>query len=279
MKNSAIIKFRGLLALLLFTSFGACQTENLVYKTIDGQDQLTLRLLPESNQNSKNSPCVILLSGGGWINFSWTQLHSVGKALAREGAKVFVVEYRTSSAFPEATPIDALADVQDAIFYLRQNAKSLKIDKDQIIAIGASAGAHLAFSSYMSNPRELSPLKDYAPNYIVGYSPVIRNDLQGYAYDRIGPQNQWFSCWNVYMESEANIPPTLVLSGAKDKHINIEDLKAMELKSIQKQDTFRLITIDTLGHSMGRNNPGFFENTNPNVVAFLKSQGVVFSKQ
>lgn len=253
--------------------------DTLRFKTVNGGQQLRILPLKEnpSVQEKTLTPAVILLSGGGWKDFSWSQLKDLGKDFAKQGAQVFVVEYRASKYYPEATPFDALDDVQDAIFYLRENAKTLRIDPKSIVAVGASAGAHLAFASRLANPRKLAPISQYQPNYIVGYSPVIRNDEAGYAFDRIGGENApWFSPWNVYMESDAKLPPSIIFSGDKDPLIKIKDLETFAEKAAEKGDKIALHTISDVGHSMRNTVPDIYEQTSPKIMAFLTENGLSF---
>lgn len=263
-------------ALLLSVTLVACQEDEFVYKDFGEQGSLSIRIFPGVERNTKDSPAVILLSGGGWIDFAWTQFNSVGEALVAEGAKVFVVEYRVSKTFPMATPIDALEDVQDAVIYLRKNAKKFGIVKNQIITIGASVGGQMAFASSLSNHRNLSAKKNMKPNFIIAYSPVLRNDKEGYAFERIGQENQWFSPWNVYANSDARIPPALVFSGDQDHLIKLTHLKQMQDMAKAKGDIFELHVFEGVGHSIIKQIPDIYTSTAPAIIDFLKTQGVKF---
>ncbi len=265
------------LAFLIIKTGGVKAQDSIIYKKIEAQKHLVLLPFGKNSDMNSKAPCLLLLSGGGWVNFSWSQLFDVANPLVKKGAKAFVVQYRTSKAFPGATPMDALEDVQDAIFFMRENADMYNIDKNQIIAIGSSAGAQLAFAAQLANPRGLKQIKDYSPNLIVAYSPVIRNDSLGYAYKRISAKNRWFSPWNVYMESDARIPAAQVFSGKEDHLINIEDLKKFKERAGEKGDVFNLEIIDNVGHSMRNTIPDIFDRTNPLVLSFLEAQEVQFA--
>lgn len=257
-----------------------CAQDTLVYKAAPSGEALRILSMKINSKipNSEKAPAFVLLSGGGWIDFTWFQLKDLARELSVSGAQGYVVEYRTSKAFPEATPMDALDDVHDAIYFLRENAESLNLDPDQIVIIGASVGGQMAFASTVANPRKLAPFSKYRPNYIVAYSPVLRNDSLGYGFDRIGAENsKWFSPWNVYMETPARIVPSLIFSGEIDHHIKIEDLKSFEAKARAKGDDITLVVIPNVGHSMVKQRPDIYEYTAPQILSFLEQQKMQFS--
>lgn len=256
--------------------------DTLTYKKAPTGESLRILSMKVNNRvsNERSVPAFVLLSGGGWVDFSWSQLKDLAKLLTQSGAKAYVIEYRTSKLFPDATPMDALDDVHDAIFYLRNNAQELSIDPKNIVAIGSSAGAHLAYTACLSNPRKLAPISKYQPNFIVAYSPVVRNDIKGYAFDRIGAESAaWFSPWNVYMETSAQLPPSIIFSGEKDPLIKIADLEEFVEVANRKGDIMRLEVFEDVGHSMRNTIPDIYDQTGPIILAFLDDNGFRFESQ
>ncbi|MDC7996793.1 alpha/beta hydrolase [Gilvibacter sediminis] len=270
-----------LITILLFC--GAIKVsgqDTIPYKKTPDGSSLRILSMRVNNQisNDEMAPALVLLSGGGWLDFNWFQLKDLARDLSKMGARSYVVEYRTSTEFPGATPQDALEDVQDAIFFLRTNADKLYLDPDQIIAIGASVGGQMAYAACLANPRSLAPFSRYRPNLIVAYSPVIRNDSLGYGSDLIGDDDvSWFSPWNVYMESEARIVPSIIFSGSDDPLIRSKDLRTFANKATEKGDSLELILLDGVGHSMWNEVPTIYEDTEPKISAFLQNNSVQFS--
>ncbi|MEP2936570.1 MAG: alpha/beta hydrolase [Gilvibacter sp.] len=249
------------------------ELNDIQYKTIDANTSLSLKELKGQNEIVTNRPCIILLSGGGWLNFSWGQLKDLGQAFSDLGAAVFIVEYRTFNNHG-STPVDALEDVQDAIAYLRLNSAKHRINSNQIIAIGTSAGAHLAFASGMSNSRDLKDLSPYRPNIIVAFSPVLRNDSEGYAFDRIQEDYTWFSPYNVYSNTQINIPPSLVFSGIDDKYIAFKDLEKFSQMAAKNGDTFVLRGVQGANHSMRNYYDQIYMHSFPEIKSFLLENDV-----
>jgi len=115
----------------------------------------------------------------------------------------------------------------------------------------------LAFASYLVNDVSIDGvyISNEKPNYIIGFSPVIRNDKDGYGYERIGENHKKFSPYSIYTTTEDSIPPSLIFSGIKDPLIDIEDLKAFVKTAKSKRNQVRLIKIKNVAHSMRKTYP------------------------
>lgn len=90
----------------------------------------------------KNRPGVVVIHGGGWIEGAKEQ--TVDKfclPFIRHDFVVANVEYRLAKA---ATAPAAVNDVLEAARWFRDHAERYKVDPNQIIVTGASAGGHLA---------------------------------------------------------------------------------------------------------------------------------------
>ena len=89
-------------------------------------------------------PCVIVVPGGGYENIAF---HDEGFATARRleaaGYRPFILNYRYS---PNRYPEPQL-DLALAIRYLRANADTYRIDPENLMILGYSAGGHLCAST------------------------------------------------------------------------------------------------------------------------------------
>jgi len=240
-----------------------------VYKTVNDSILLKLRFIKPVNPSKEKKPCAIFLSGGGWDDFSWSQLDELAYGLSDQGILSVIVEYRTKKKH-NSSPFDALEDVKDALKYLRENKATLNILDDKIIAIGISAGAHLAFSSFLvDNVNNIKFNENAKPNYIIGFSPVIRNDSSGYGYKRIKENYKWFSPFYNYINTDSHLPPSLIISGDNDSLIDIEDLKIFSEKAKQKGDEIKLHEVINVGHSMKRTYKSIYTQSFPLISAFF----------
>jgi acetyl esterase/lipase len=88
-------------------------------------------------------PAIVVVHGGGFYSGdkSDPSVTRVSHAFAALGYRVFNVNYRLAPEYPFPAAND---DVQHAIGYIRQNARSLGVDPKRIGILGSSAGSTLA---------------------------------------------------------------------------------------------------------------------------------------
>ncbi len=119
------------------------------YKKTESKDLKLDLWLPE-NPKTKN-PMVFFCHGGGWISGFRNQPNNVSwcKYLASQGLAVVSIDYRYGF---KNTMEDILSDYSDALSYVKNHNQDLKIDKDNIVLMGLSAGAHLSllYASYFT---------------------------------------------------------------------------------------------------------------------------------
>lgn len=93
------------------------------------------------NDDGKRYPVIFWFAGGGWMDID----HNVHLPnlvdFARQGYIVVSAEYRDSNKvqFP-----GQLEDAKAAVRYMRANADRFQADPDRFVAMGESAGGHLA---------------------------------------------------------------------------------------------------------------------------------------
>jgi len=90
-------------------------------------------------------PVVVLIHGGCWtVDFGGIrQMRSMATALAAAGAAVWNVEYRRYDEAGGGYP-GMYQDVATAVDLLREHAAAARLDLSRIVAVGHSAGGHLA---------------------------------------------------------------------------------------------------------------------------------------
>ncbi len=98
---------------------------------------LDIFLPDEPNQ----CPLFALIHGGGWISGTRTDFHEMARIFASRGFAVACIGYRLAPLNPFPAAVD---DVLSAIGFLRQAAPEYGYDPNRIVALGNSAGGHLA---------------------------------------------------------------------------------------------------------------------------------------
>jgi len=118
---------------------------DLVYHEVGGRRLRLDVYLPEGPtvQSGRGRPAVLAIHGGGWRGGGKAEYGRSVARLARYGLVVVAVEYRLSAPGVPSWPGN-LADVREAVRWVRRNASGYGIDPDRVAVIGASAGGHLA---------------------------------------------------------------------------------------------------------------------------------------
>ena len=121
-------------------------TKDVKFNTA-GPVDLKLDLVRPSDQ-SKKLPCVVVLHGGAWREGNKSNVHPTAALLAESGFVAAAVQYRLC---PEHRFPCQVQDVKCAVRFLRAHADELKIDAENIAAMGFSAGGHLSLMLGMTD--------------------------------------------------------------------------------------------------------------------------------
>jgi acetyl esterase/lipase len=133
-------------------------TENIKYSSIES-DALVLDLFePDADPGGggggkAKKPGAVIIHGGGWMNGDKTKPKFVdmAKFMAELGLVAVNINYRLGGEAPAPA---ALEDCKCAIRWLRVHAETLGVDTHKIVAIGGSAGGHLALMTGLCHDPE-----------------------------------------------------------------------------------------------------------------------------
>ena len=117
-------------------------TEGIPFCTgaVDGVQQPLLLDIARPKGQSKSLPVVLVVHGGGWAGGSRADYRYMINWLAQQNMVGVSVDYRLS---PKNTFPAQLEDVKCAARWIRENARTQRLDTRRVVAMGASAGAHL----------------------------------------------------------------------------------------------------------------------------------------
>lgn len=213
------------------------------YKTVKGQ-QLEVHIFrPENFDSTQTYPVLAAFHGGGWVSghAEWT-FNSTQRA-AENGSIGMSVEYRLSNK-SDITPADALADTRDFMLWLRNNASSLHIDPNKIVAKGISAGGHLVTATAVLS----DSLEQTVPNALVLVSPAL-DTRDHYFKSLVGPKTSAQSLSPLEnLKAGINMPPTLILQGQTDNLTPTQYAKAFKTKMDSLAHSCQLVIYDSCGH-------------------------------
>lgn len=238
---------------------------------------LTLDFYPSQISGSK--PCVVVIHGGSWSSGDSQQLPELNNYLAKEGYNVASINYRMAPKYKSPAPLD---DVHAALKYLRTHAKEIKIDTNNFVLLGRSAGAQIAMlAAYtLHDPTIKGVIDFYGPADMVwGYSlpasPLVM-DSRGVMERYLGgtykavPKSYFASSPIEYVDRQS--PPTLIIHGANDVLVAYEHSNRLSKKLKENNIKYYWLQLPwaTHGFDYNLNGPGGQLSTYA-VTRFLKA--------
>lgn len=188
------------------------------YKTV-GPFSLDAHIFfPDKNKKDQRRPAIVLFHGGSWYQGKPEWMFGPCKRYASLGIVAIAIEYRLHDRHG-VTPLECISDAKSAIRWVRQNASTLGIDPNKIVASGFSAGGHLVACTAMLDildERDEDTTISAAPNAMIfsssSFDPTldpwfVKQVENRYQAKRVSPNHI----------VRPNLPPSLVVHGTEDK--------------------------------------------------------------
>ena len=196
------------------------------YKEIDGK-KIMVDFYPAVSGNI--APLVIVIHGGSWQSGDNKQLPELNSYLASKGYNVAAISYRLAPAYKAPAPVE---DTRDAINYFLQHYRFYKIDTDNIVLLGRSAGGQIALSAAYSlkfkgikgvisyyGPADMVWGGQVKVSSLVLNTDKIYNNYFGGLYKQI-PEK--FKESSAIDHADAQSPPTLMIHGEIDPLVSFQ---------------------------------------------------------
>ncbi len=191
--------------------------------------QLADLYLPTS---TKPAPAILLIHGGGWSGKERrADMTGIAKSLAKRGYFVMNATYRLTPEWKFPAQRD---DLEQAIRFMRSNAKEFNIDTSRLATFGYSAGGHLAALIGLN-------LKNGVKAIVAGGAPT---DLSFWSDGKLTGQLLGGSLKGnekIYHEASPvhdvsnNSPPVFIYHGTKDDLVPLEHPNAL-IAALRKHD-------------------------------------------
>jgi acetyl esterase/lipase len=264
---------------------------NLTYTDRAGQPQSLDLHTPSGTPPPGGWPVVLALPGGGWRWVRRQDLEGRADLLTQYGFAVATASYAfgSSQIGTKIWPLD-LADVEDAVRWLRTHADRYSLNPNQIAAMGESAGGHLAalLGTAPNEPPGANPLPDvsaadqalsrvqavvdsYGPtnlpelfNQDVKDQPYMETFLGGTPTDVPGS----YQAASPALQVAPNDPPFLILQGTADTAVPYTQSVELSTALTQAGVANRLILLNGVGHGFALSGP--HRNNLPDVANFLR---------
>lgn len=226
--------------------------QTFTYKTYP---EIALQLDFYTIKTASKKPCVIVIHGGSWSGGDDKQLPELNSYLARRGYRVASIEYRLAPQYQNPLPV---ADVKSAIHYLKSNTEKLKIDTNNFVLLGRSAGAQIALlTAYTLKNEGIKGVIDfYGPaDMIWGYAapsnPLVLNshkvmeDYLGGTYKQV-PTN--YAASSPILFASAQSVPTLLIHGKNDVLVSYQHNVRLNTKLNQLHVSHYLLSLPWATH-------------------------------
>ena len=206
-----------LFLLLVNCTFSQISPEKIFYKSTEQTDLNLFIYNPVDFDKSQTYSCIVFFHGGGWNSGDYKQFERQSIYFASRGMVAISVEYRIRNKHG-TSPIQAMEDAKSAIRFIRLNSELFSINPNRIAAAGGSAGGHLAAVAgnidLFDNSSEDLTISS-KPDLLILYNPVLH----------YGRKWGWIdnpSSASPYENLSEGAPPTIILTGTKDKIVPVE---------------------------------------------------------
>lgn len=249
--------------------------------------------LPAGTSPPGGWPVVLAFPGGGWRWASRQQYGQEVAVLTRSGYAVAGVDYVYAGSNPNGShtwPVP-LEDAQQAVRWAREHAATFHLNPDEIVAMGDSAGGHLALllATYPSGPVQADappsgPTADgqvsdrvqavvdfYGPTDLTALYDGSRTAVLPY-FDTFlgGPPSEFparYAAASPISYVNSGTPPVLIVQGmADDTNLPSQSL-ALDSALTKAGVPHQLITVSWATHGFGLDLVGF--NFTADVAHFL----------
>ena len=254
--------------------------EEFAYRTSDQAQKLWV-FRPKGLKSDELRPCVFLIHGGGWGG-SPSSLAPQCIYLARRGVVAVTIHFRRPSKKMGVSPRDCLADCLSAYRCVKRYGERHNIDPNRIVVSGGSAGAHLSLAmvtiSGCDHPADDRSLP-IDPKALILFNPAIdlvegwQGGVKKCKAHGIDPAK--FSPAHFV---KPGLPPTLILSGGKDKIIppSLIENFMRRMKSHHNECSFvEYPDADHAFFNYGKLSNLYFHQTMAEVERFLRELGYI----
>lgn len=209
-----------------------------------------------------NGTSIVICPGGGYSHLAVDKEgFKVAKWLNTLGITAFVLKYRLpNDLIMKNKIVGPLQDAQEAIRYVRRNAKKWNLNSEKIGIMGFSAGGHLASTlstHYMDKVYDFTDTVSAKPNFSILIYPVIsmnskithkgsRNNLLGEK-----PTNALIEKYSNELQVNSNTPKTFLIHATDDKVVPVENSINYYLALKNNQVSAELHLFENGGHGFG----------------------------
>jgi acetyl esterase/lipase len=228
------------------------------WATLGGQD-IALDIAKPLAPTTTKLPLVVVIHGGAWQTGSRSQMTPFITMLASLGYAAAAIDYRVKQASNDNYFPAPISDVRCAVRWLKTHAAEYGLDPDKFIALGTSAGGHLA--SMLGVAANAAGLDD-GTCPVVGQSPSV-----GAVISLFGPQDMnteaqkalviraadladpaKMDLYSSIPQATATTVPFLLAHGTVDTSVNPSHSARLKARLDELGTVSTYIPVDGVGH-------------------------------
>ncbi len=200
-------------------------------------------------------PCLVVVHGGSWKRGDNSEIAAVNNYFANAGYQVATINYRLAPKFHSPAPQE---DVHAAFVWLRNHAVELKIDTNNFVLTGRSAGGQIVLTTaYTGNENGVKGVAAfYGPNDMLwSYdnptrmpimdSRLVQRDFLGGSPAEV-PERYLAESPIFHVTSQT--VPTLLVHGKIDAHVYYEQSVRLAKKLNENKVRHMLLTLPWATH-------------------------------
>jgi len=209
-------------------------------------------------------PCLVVVHGGSWKRGDFTEIEHFNNYFANAGYHVATINYRLAPKFHSPAQAE---DIHAAISWLRSHAAELKIDTNNFVLTGRSAGAQLVLATAYTGkesgikgvaafygPTDMLWTYEHPDNILIMDSKEVQRDFLGGAPEEV--PERYHAESPLFFVTPQTVP-TLLVHGKLDAHVYHEQSVrlAKKLDKYKVKNVFLSIPWATHGCEFNLNGP------------------------
>lgn len=240
--------------------------EGVPYKTVGVRTLRADVYVPVSR--SGPVPAVVVVHGGMWDFGQRTDNADFARFVASNGVAAVLIDLRDASVVGFDSQI---ADVKDAIRWIRARADLYNIDPGRIGLLGSSSGGHLAsLAAYAGNgegfgddpPGTSSRVGaclflygPYDPGALAASGTLQAPFAMWYLGGDPTASPETYARYSAATYVDGSEPPTLLIHGTEDVLVPLEQAERLEACLNEANVPVELVVVPRLGHGFVRKQP------------------------
>jgi acetyl esterase/lipase len=242
---------------------GVVAYTDIVYRTVEGRRSELDVYVDHGPAPAGGRPVILAIHGGSWKGGT---KNGYGRSLAplvKQGFVVISVDYQLAKPAHPGWPGN-IEDVRESVRWVRRHADEFGINPDRIVAMGASAGGHLAnllgtnALGAEADTRVSAVVSLYGPTDLVALLSALgaESPLKLMLGKSLADDRGLYEQASPISHVSGDDAPTLLIHGGLDEYVPLSQSTGLADRLKQAGVRSQLIVVKEFGHSFSLDMPG-----------------------